>query len=1140
MFDELIYKYLTDEQREFVDDFDHSILVSASAGTGKTTTMIRKLLHLLLIKKVGITNLLVVTYTTAAASKMKHELYLGLINALHECKDETDIEHINRQIDLLNNADIGTIHSFCNKIIKKYFYVLGVDPNYSILSNEKSKGYLMNNALSNVFEQMADKGGEEFYRLYENFSSARTDDKLRGAVFSLYDYLVCRLDSDNWVKDKIESCYRDSMNNPVYTYLLQYGKKAMSEQRSRLQEVYDMGCELNVEKCKAYAVARLDYCNKIAAASTCKELANVLKVEKLPNKPSIKADKDVSLYDIVDLLEAVDVKFKAAKKELEDIFAPFGAESFEEDNLANKANALGIYRLTVALREEYKRIKDEKNLVDFNDLEYYATKLLEDVKVVCELKEEYKYVFVDEYQDVNPMQDAVISGIAKNNNLYMIGDVKQSIYRFRQNCPEIFIEKYYAYQNGDVDKKLILFNKNFRSDSNILDFVNSIFDHAITKDCVGIDYASEARLVSGKAGEAARDSVHLSLIDAAAIKDSNDDRGEEEDVSKREYEAELIASKVARIVDAGHKFGDIAILLRDKQELARNVWITLKKYNIPVTVVIKAKIFASAEIKVLHSLLKCVYNEADDIAFVTLLKSPFIGATDDELVDIRLCAKDSTTFYEACLAAEETKVSDKVAKLRAILREYRMRMLTENISDIMQSMMEEHNILTYYKSMPDGVEKECYIKEFINIISGEIYEGNLARLLDYLEVIKDKDSEITISSGGDSVTLMTMHASKGLDYPVVIIGGFGDKVVKNSGGDIKINKELGIAVTSVDDSVYEKIDNVNMHAITLMNKKEEFEEAIRLMYVALTRPKGELYITGVVDLSKATRLPLEKCQTCFDLFLLSVSDIDMAYFVNKCHNFVIKHNNGANVICDITLPDIASKRGIESQVIMDVSNPEVVKKLQCYYNMVSPDYSDIAYKNSVSAILRDQEVDYVNALENFRKMKITESVESTEAMEIGTAYHAIMQRVAYHSPQDLKKLVEGLVFGGKINSIYLPMIDISKIAKAKEAVEKMSAGGEELRCETNFLTLAPHKDLINGSECTEEVLVQGIIDLVIEGKNEAIIVDFKTNRTRSKEYLIETYRTQLDLYSKAYEMCYHKSVTHRYLYSFEMGEMIEV
>jgi len=1138
MYNELIYKYLTDEQRQFVDDFDHSILVSASAGTGKTTTMIRKLLYLLLIKKVDITSLLVVTYTTAAASKMKHDLYQGLVDALKIATADEDISHITRQIDLLNNADIGTIHSFCNKIIKKYFYVLDIDPNYSILSNEKSKGYLMNLAMSNVFEKLSDKKDEKFYRLYENFSSARTDEKLRNAVFSLYDYLVCRIDSDKWAETAIEKCYALD-DNPVHNYIMAYVKNIISKQRKEVARLYDMASVCGMDKVMAYAVARMDYCDKIMNSNKVNEIARVVDVEKLPNKPTVRTDKDMSLVALHDRLEEVNDVFKIAKSMIEGVVKPFGKETFREDNEVNKANAEGVYNLTKLLKAEYARIKSEKNLLDFNDLEYYACMLLQNDSVVAELKSEYSYIFVDEYQDVNPMQDKIVCGIAGSNNLYMIGDVKQSIYRFRQSSPEIFIEKYYDYKSGDVDKKLILFNKNFRSDKNILDFVNTIFDNAITKDCVGIDYRNEARLISGK-GVVDSSTVYVSIIDKNAINDANDDRDDdEEEIKKHEYEGELIARKVSEIIEKGYKFSDIAILLRDKQVLARNVWLTLKKYNIPVSVTVKAKIFESAEVKILHSLLKCIYNERDDVAFTTLLKSPFINASDDELVDIRLNAKDAKTYYEACLSAEAMGKSDKVAKLRNILKELRLQLLNNSICDTIKALMEEHNIFTYFKSMPDGIEKECYIKEFLNIISAEVYEGNIARLLDYIEVIKGKDSEMVITSGADSVTLMTMHASKGLDYPVVIIGGFGEKLQKNNSHDIKISREFGIAVSGVDDSVYERIDNVNATAIALKNRKEEFEEAIRLMYVALTRPKKELYITGVVDLDRARPKNIDMCQSGFDLFALGISDADYAYFANKKDNFEITTANNAKVICDINLPDVNSVYS-NGQVVLDVSKPEIVKALTKYYGMVSEDYSDISFKNSVTGILKDREVDYANAVDNFRKLHISESVTSSDAMEVGTAYHAIMQEIEYHKDIEIKKLVDNMVLQGKINAIYLPMINIEEISNAKRMVEEMSKNGEILRKETNFLAMAPHSQLIDGSKCNEDVLVQGVLDLVIEGKDEAIIIDFKTNRTRDRQYMIDTYTTQLDLYAKAYKMCYGKEVKAKYLYSFKMNELIEI
>jgi len=1146
MFNDLIYNRLTDEQKMFVDDFDNSILVSASAGTGKTTTMIRKILRILLVEKVDVDKLLIVTYTTAAASKMKRDLYMGLVSALKIAEGDNEmVNHITNQMDLLNNADIGTIHSFCNKIIKKYFYELNIDPNYSILSNEKAKSYLINNALNNILEDDKIINDDKFFKLYENFNNNRNDLKLRSAIISLYEYLICRINSEEWLEEKLKVCYSQD-NNPLFDYLLSYFKdkgKALSE---KLSLCYEMAEAMGYDKAKKFAIARLDYINKIMACSDCLSAGKVVSVEKVPNKINVDTSKSVDLYDLSELVDLTAEEFKLYKKECEGVFKPFVNPDFSNNNIINKDNAEELYNLCKELKVEYCKIKEENNLLDFNDLESLASNLCDNSKIIAELKQEYKYIFVDEYQDVNPMQDSIITKISGENNLYMIGDVKQSIYRFRQSSPEIFLEKYNTYKSGVSGKRVILFNKNFRSDCNILNFVNNIFDYAITKDCVGVDYRNEARLQAGIESQSIDKTVDISLIDLNEFKEKKSEIEEDlgEDITKREYEAKLIASKVAEIVETGkYTYGDIAILLRDKKELTKQVWIALKKCNIPVSLVVKGNIFKSNEVLVLYSLLKCIYNENDDIAFVTLLKSPFIKASDNDLVQIKLSGKDCNNFYEACLVAESlnTDSGQKVAKLRDILKSLRLQILNENIAEVIRQFVINYNLIVYFKSMPDGVEKECYINEFINIIEGQLYDNDLCRLLDYLAIIEEKESEINISSGDNSVTVMTMHSSKGLDYPVVLIGGFGDDIVKNPIGAVKINKDFGLAVNSINEEGYNKIDNINATAIDLKNKKEEFEEAIRLVYVALTRPKRKLYITGVIPLDRLDINNLGGVRTYFDLIVLSMTSMERTLVSSGNKDFELNMNNTALVDWHIvSVQDLVSQEEY-NQIILSASNPNIVSGLASYYNTLRVDYSGIAFKNSVSSILRDMEVDYVNAVDNFRKLSIKDSVTAVDAMAIGTEYHEIMCRLDYKdSKQDIKKLVDDLVFAGVVNPIYLSKIDIGKIAKAKETVMTIIDPKDNPRQEISFLTFAPHSKLIEGSLCDEKVLVQGIIDLCIEKPNGAIIVDYKTNRTKNKEALVDAYKTQLDLYAKAYELAYNKKVLAKYLYSFEMNELIEV
>ena len=1138
-FDELIYSRLTEQQREFVDDFDHSILVSASAGTGKTTTMIRKILHLILIEKVDISDLLIVTYTTAAASKMKHDLYMCLQRAIEMCDDENMQEHISRQIDLLNNADIGTIHAFCNKIIKKYFFELGVDPNYSILSNEKSKNYLMNNALSAVFEWSVVNEGEKFGALYENFNNARNDEALRSAILTLYEYLICRHSYQSWCEDKLDSCYTLEESNIVWQFLLNYYNKQFQNLRPEFQSLYNLAYDL--PKIQSFCVARTDIIDKINSVSCVKDVAKILRAEKLPNKPSINLQKYPELVELSERMDSLSEAFKKLKNDAMQIFGVFLEADFVDNNAYNQELAKDVYALCLKLIEEYGRIKKENNLLDFNDLEMYANRLTENDKIVEALRQDYKYIFVDEYQDVNNMQSSLIDKIAQSNNLYMIGDVKQSIYRFRQSSPEIFLDKYNKYKNGDVDKKLILFNKNFRSDVDILGVVNNVFDNAITVDNVGINYKEEARLIAGKEGSVEQN-VYLSIIDMADIKSANDEQVYDNEISKREYEAQLIVNKVAQIIKTGrYQYKDIAILLRDKKELTQSTWVALKKYNIPVSVTIKCNIFDSAEVQILYSLLSCVYNEANDIAFVALLRSPIIRMTDDELANIRLCAPDAQTFYEACLKAEESLPNEscKIAKLRQVLRDFRLDIISQDIYTVLKKFIDDNMLITYFKSMPDGVEKECYINEFCSIVASAVYQNDLARLLDYLDIIKDKDSEVTITGGADSVTLMTMHSSKGLDYPVVIVGGLGEKILKNAKGNIRINKDLGFAVNGVDED-FARINNINMNAIALKNRKEEFEEAIRLMYVALTRPKELLYITGVVDLTGYAKRDLDSCQTYFDVLAMSFSGAELSNFVNKKSKFEI-FDEERNMCVEIVDARAFNLNASSQQIILDVSNPNLVKSLKKYHNLQLPDYSNISFKNSVSSILKEQEVDYTNALDNFKKMNVTESMNSNDAMELGTEYHKIMQNIDFgNDSQDIKALVDQLVFEHVINPIWLGKIDINKIAKAKKIVAQLIGKGDLISKEPNFLLLAPHNELIDESVCNKNVLVQGILDLVIESKDGVIIVDYKTNRTHDESQLIDTYRTQLSLYSKAYELAYGKRVVAKYLYSFAMDKLIEV
>ncbi len=1126
---DIIFHQLTPEQLEFVTDCNHSILVSASAGTGKTTTMVKKIIYLIVYKKIDLDQMLIVTYTTAAASKLRHDIY----NMLTRLKEITESEELQkrlvRQMEILPNADIGTIHAFCNKLIKKYFYKIGVDPNYVILSNDKLTGCLLDEAMNNVFERVSSEGDLDFERLYESFNSSRSDDNLKGCIAKLYNYIACRRDSVARLQNSITEGY--NIPSQSMQYVAQYYRDELLSTLRQLKECYEKAKIVNEEKIAAYAAQRIGLINEISGTNDCIKIAKAICNRELDAKPSWSKNK-IDELGIKAILDGVSEVFKGiydkAKKTLQWLID----DTYSEDNEINQTNASKMLEITMAVGSEYARLKRDRGLVDFGDLENYAANILGFVDVVEECRRDYAYVFVDEYQDVNPMQEEIISGVSGNNNLYMIGDIKQSIYRFRQSSPEIFLSKYNDYKSPHNDKKVVFFNKNFRSNPAVLGFVNDVFDKIITKKYVGIDYAQEARLVAGKSDDTNTKAIELCLIDSEAIE-------LDDDTTKRSYEAELIASKVAQEINNGAKFSDIAVLLRDKQELAREVWLTLKKYNIPITIGLKANIWDSAEIKVLLALCQCIYNENNDIAFVTLLHSHIIDMTDEELSLIRLSDPDTESFYAACLSAKAKglPVAKKILQLQEILRTLRLQLQDETIYSVMDKFLLKSGLFNYYRSMVDGAQKECYINEFLNIINNPMYERDMARLLDYIDSIKGKASEINISMGHDSVKVMTMHASKGLDYPIVIVGGFGEKVVKNKSNGLYLNKDLGIAVKSEDSENKTENININAKAITIRNYKEELEESIRLLYVALTRPKNKLIITGVADIGHIEKKDIIKADSYLDLYVLSLSSNEISGLQNNGNAKIVRDWGEYEIEIDNV---IVTKKIRNNNIILDVANPVIVTSLQRYYNYTQPNYNKYALKNSVSSILREESADYDNALDNFKKLTTKESLNSSDAMELGTQYHAIMQNVDWKDIRPASAIIKDCAMRGIINPIYLPMIDALRIDQAIATIRGIITNGDKIVPEYNFLTYYPHNLLISGSDCDKKVLIQGVIDLCIIRGKEAIIVDYKTNKKTNPKYYIDTYRTQLELYAKSVELAYQTKVTKKYIYSFEMGQLIEI
>ena len=971
--------------------------------------------------------------------------------------------------------------------------------------------------MNKVFNDYIVKDDPDFYSVYQLFNKKRNLNQLKFIVKTLHNYLLSKIDSFAWKKYVIDECCK--VNNTSEIFLLDYFKHLFAQVSIQLSNMKQK-CKNHFEYYLDYISDRLNFVLGVNNQTNFQSLYNFIEMYDFIKKPKIFASKvSPDELDIVEEADLIIDDFNEILKLFKKNCYIMTNENYEEyRQLVEK-----LFNIVESVEKEYIKTKKQQNSLDFSDLEHITLEILKDDKVVDSLKEKYEYIFIDEYQDINQVQEEIISRIKRDNNLFMIGDVKQSIYAFRLSSPEIFINKFNDFQINTKLNKLITLNENFRSQANILEYANSVFNGVITKDTIGIDYKATSQLVPGLKKDFNK-CVTMSIID------------KESELS----EGQVIAHKVGELIKEGFNFKDIAILLRSKGDLVGEIYSELKKYNIPCEATYKTNLFKNSEILVLYSLLKLVNNCNNDLAIATILKSHLIGLSDDELAEIRLIARDDFFYnavYEYMVNGTNEHIRNKIKSLYQIIDKFRFDLSNNTITNTLNDLLIQNNIFNYYLSFVDGLEKISNINEFFRLISNKEFQYDIQKCIDYLDNIK-KDGEVTLTLSGveNSVKIVTIHSSKGLEYPAVILGGAGKKFVLNKQTeDIIINDKLGIGLKMFDSIERTQKESLIKNACKIYNKKNEIDEEIRLLYVALTRAKSRLCIVGEYD-TKNIRFKAQKdiysAQSYLDLIVKTMSNIDLINFENKTDSFAI--NEGKMSECSVEfIKELDGENIINTQIILNSPNKQVEERVSRYFDYVYPyqTHNNIALKNSVSQILREEQ-DYEKQVDSV----VSDQYQDDYSLRLGTAYHNIMQNINYSENEaEIIELID------KIKTPEYPYVDvkIKHIENAIQKIKSMFSDNSKVYKETQFIMKANYGEL-TGSNEDVDVLIQGVIDLAIINGDKAIIIDFKTNKTRSKQTLIDHYAMQLKMYADAFSKAHKVKVDKCLLYSFEIGEFIEV
>ena len=1123
----------TPEQLKIIDSRNENLIVSAAAGSGKTTVMIERIKDLIVKDRVPISNFLVVTFTRASSKDMCEKLIKSL-------SEQDPDPFIIEQIDDVATADVSSLHSFCARLLKTYFYEAGLDPTFVVLAEDETET-LKQKALNMLIDDLVDSGNKDYYILLDALQQNRDDASIRETIRRLDDFFNVIFDREKWFNEKTKSLYEPVLNknracNIINGYVSGRIKKIREEIALKIQ---------NYIKFPKF----VEYLQNIDSELMTINIDNgfVKNAERIYQIKNFGAPpKDYKEWE--EIRESLDDFRNFINKELKNY-----RENFISNNMDTLVTELAgarklaeaLFDITNKYREIYDDLKKDKGGLDFNDLERYTIKVLENENIREALRKRYKYIFVDEYQDINEIQEKIISLISQDTNRFMVGDLKQSIYGFRLCEPEIFLNKYNQYKK-DKNCNAYDLSYNFRSNANILEFVNMIFSDRMTEDFGGVNYKENGKLNAG-GNVPDEEPVTLCYVDTDGLEKSvieeseirkvysvkNHMQEDEVDNLKETAVAEYICTEILdlvanrKIYDAKTRqernvgFKDIAILIPSRKGLLPSLVETLENYEIPYSTDAKINILKDDNINSVYNYLKLIYDDKDDQTLFSVLYSSIGNFTLNELAILRE-NNPNCKFYYQCLQNIEqnnqlnAKIVQKVQKFIQNLQFYRTITGYRNLKQIANRIVEDFNLKNIISMQADGEYKLNLLDKFIN---------NLPNTNVY-EYFSDNEQESIFCEGStteNSVKIMTIHQSKGLEFPVAFVANVGRTFnLKGLRTSNIISKEFGIGIDYFDTINRYKNTSLAKEAVKLSEFHKTIEEEQRLLYVALTRAVNKLYVVGNRSISSIKPGFAER-PTCF---------------ANWFDNFVYMSINGQSLDLDgvkIIVKDAlslikSSQESDKQQIIFAKPNKQCIELIETAmsYRYPNSELCDKLQKTSVTEIASG----YHESEEVYQKYNAT--IKSS-SIDKGNAYHKLMQYINFESDtiQKLEENIAELVKTGKLQTEEVNFVDKSAILALLNSKEfkNIIKNAEILREKEFFMNMG---DRINVQ------ILQGVVDLaMLYPDGTAVICDYKTGNFLNSQNLSK-YSKQISLYSDAIEKSFDVKVTKKAIIAIEQGKIFYI
>lgn len=1150
----------TPDQQKAIDARKGTLLVSAAAGSGKTAVLVERVIRRICDTEnpCGVENLLIVTFTNAAAAQMKEKIHAAIGKKIAENPAD---KHLRRQQLMLPCANICTIDSFCIGLVRENFHALGIAPDFSLL-DEGKLSVLRFQAVSSVVESLHEEHSESFLTLSELISDKKDDGKLIDAILKLYNLSQAYPFPEVW----LDSLAKD-FSNPLPAKDSLWGKSILSH----ISQLLD-SCKSDAEHC----IKLLSDEPELEAKYRPAFEEDLRLFESLTeNVRSLEWDKIVDLFAEIPFAKmsaaprGYDSSAKEICKSTRDTYKKTVSGISKLLCISEKEHKADVEKLSPVIAEligavhkfsaEFTRLKLEENGADFSDTLHLALRLLVEpdnggykkTPLAIGLSENYAEILVDEYQDVNKAQDMIFSALSKNeNNLFMVGDVKQSIYRFRQAMPEIFLARRNGmdeYKNGNYPAKVTL-SKNFRSLSGVTDIVNFIFSSIMSRDAGGLDYDENEALIPHRES----DSVNTELCLIETDKDHFLE-------AQAKYVADYIEKNIAENTEYNN-YGDFCILLRSVKNCAKPFIDELALRGIPFSCEAGGGFLSSPEIMFMISLLKIIDNPVDDIPLTAVMLSPVFGFTPDDLAEMR-AERRKGSFY-ACLVNSAENGNGKSTDFLEKIKDMRRLASTVSAGELIRRLIEDTGYNAIVSAMKDSAKRRANLNSFIDLANKYESTGKkgVSGFIRYIDSVTKSGGDIAgtdaNSDESNSVKIMTIHKSKGLEFPVCFIGAcekkYGDLSLKE---DLLIAPESGIGIKNCEGSA--KFDTLARIAAKLETKKAEHSEELRVLYVALTRPKDRLVILSSSEdwnksLSKiAATIRDEQVVNPFTVINFnSYSDCILSALIRHPDAHSLRNAAGisasVSLECDTPLKaeiirGNADATEIKEAVLCEKADRKIVKEIKNRINYIYP-YAELdgIVAKRIASKLDTEEIggEYFAS----RKPSFIGKDKLTPAQR-GIATHRFMQYADYEKAgKNVEAELERLVLDGMLTEAEAKVVDKKAISEFFESsLAKRILSAEKVFKEYAFTASIPLSEIEPSIRNSDEVIIiEGVADCAFIENGELVIIDFKTDKATQGSELAEKYKEQLSVYRRCLAEVIGIPVKQTLIYSFRLGETVEI